>query len=53
MIQKLSFLIAIDAIDDRVDEIGRFLAEDIENIYQNGEDYFKVEYIGRKNHENP
>ena len=48
MIQKLLFSVAIDTTDDKIDEIGRFLAEDIENIYQNGEDLFKVDYLGVK-----
>lgn len=51
--RKIEFIISIRAkIEDdnikkqEIDEIGRFLAEDIENSMQNGEDFLETEYIG-------
>lgn len=38
--------------EEDIEEIGAFLAEDIRNIYDNGEDFIETEYLGYEIYEN-
>lgn len=50
---KIAIILDFEQEKADFDEIGEFLAEDIRNMLENGEDFVETRYIGRDFVENP